>query len=302
MTNISGSTSFHSTYVPNENGLPIHRDRNINGVKGAIAGDVIGSMYEWHPVKTEDFPLFGRRSHFTDDSVLTVATADALLTDGDFTRAYRAWGLAWPDAGYGGRFSMWMRRPEAHPYGSYGNGSAMRSSPAAYAADSIEDVLRIAETTAAVTHNHPQGIIGAQALAGSVFIAMQAASNGDEAACKKEVRNFLEERCGYDMSRTVADIRPGYSFDVTCQGSVPEALICFLEATNFESAVRKAISLGGDSDTQACIAGAVAGALWGVPQSIWAQVRALLDESMIRILSAFQERFRKNIPAARGSC
>ncbi|HRV99482.1 MAG TPA: ADP-ribosylglycohydrolase family protein, partial [Aminobacteriaceae bacterium] len=133
----------------------------------------------------------------------------------------------------------------------------------------------------------------AQALAGSVFLARRAASNGTGASCKEEVRAFLERRCGYSLRRTVAEIRPDYTFDVTCQGSVPESLICFLEASDFESAVRKAVSLGGDADTQACIAGAVAGALWGVPEHIWKRVRSTLDASMLHILDAFEERFAK---------
>ena len=293
MTEDMRLATSQETQIPEAKEFSTRRTRSIDGVLGAVAGDVIGSVYERHVIKTETFPLFGIFSRFTDDSIMTVATADALLSDGDYARAYRSWGRAWPDAGYGGKFSRWLRKEHASPYGSFGNGSAMRASPAAYAADSLEEVLRIAEATSVVTHDHPQGILGAQALAGSVFPARRAASNGTDASCKEEVRAFLERRCGYSLLRSVAEIRPDYTFDVTCQGSVPESLTCFLEASDFESAVRKAVSLGGDADTQACIAGAVAGALWGVPEHIWKRVRSTLHASMLRILDAFEERFGK---------
>ncbi len=263
----------------------------INGVLGAIAGDIIGSVYEWNRIKTEDFPLFRPDAFFTDDTVLTIAVADALLTDGDYVRAYRQWGREWPDADYGGRFRQWLMEDDPKPYESFGNGSAMRASPAAYAARSLEEVLRIAKETAELTHNHPEGVIGAQAVAGATFIARKAALDGDEASCKREIKDFLQKHYGYDMQRAVAEIRPSYAFDETCQGSVPEALTCFLEATCFEDAVRKAVSLGGDADTQACIAGAPAGALWGVPEHIRQRTLGLLDAKMLRVLEAFAERF-----------
>lgn len=263
----------------------------IDGVLGAIAGDIIGSVYEWNRIKTEEFPLFSPDVFFTDDTILTIAAADALLTDGDYGRAYRQWGREWPDADYGGRFRQWLMEDDPKPYESFGNGSAMRASPAAYAARSFEEALRIAEETAAPTHNHPQGIIGARAVAGATFIARKAALDGDEASCKREIKKFLQNHCGYDMQRTVAEIRPAYAFDETCQGSVPEALICFLEASSLEDAVRKAVSLGGDADTQACIAGAPAGALWGVREHIRRRSLSLLGAKMLRVLEAFAERF-----------
>lgn len=263
----------------------------IDGVLGAIAGDIIGSVYEWNRIKTEEFPLFSPDVFFTDDTVLTIAAADALLTDDDYGRAYRQWGREWPDADYGGRFRQWLMEDDPKPYESFGNGSAMRASPAAYAADSLEEVLRIAKETAMPTHNHPQGVIGAQAVAGATFIARKAAPDGDEASCKGEIKDLLQKHCGYDMQRTVAEIRPSYAFDETCQGSVPEALTCFLEAACFEDAVRKAVSLGVDADTQACIAGAPAGALWGVPEHIRQRSLGLLDAKMLRVLEAFAERF-----------
>lgn len=252
---------------------------------GAIAGDIVGSAYERRPVKTTDFPLFSPASRWTDDTVLTIAAAEVILTGGDFEEAYRRWGRRYPDAGYGRAFRAWLlsRRPE--PYQSYGNGSAMRVSPAGWACDTLEQTLELARHSAVPTHDHPEGIKGAQAVAGAIFLARSGAS-------KEEIRTQTETRFGYDLGRTLDEIRPGYHFDPTCQGSVPEALTAFLESNSFEDALRKAVSLGGDSDTQACIAGAVAEAFYGgVPLEIAERVRVLLPAEMTRILDRFAEFF-----------
>ena len=228
---------------------------------GAIAGDIIGSRYEGRPVGDAHFGRFSTESTFTDDTVLTVATADALMHGGDYAEAYRRYYRRHPGAGYGGRFRRWAEVSDAGPYGSYGNGSAMRVSPIGWALDDLEGVLGEAERSAAVTHNHPEGIKGAQAVAAAVYLARVGEDRGS-------IRRYLEERFGYDLGRTLEAIRPHYRFDVSCQGSVPESLIAFLESDGYEDAVRKAVWLGGDADTMACIAGAVAEAYFGLPQEI----------------------------------
>jgi len=216
---------------------------------GAIAGDVIGSIYEGRgkQIKRENFPLFSPHCHFTDDSLLTIAVADAILTDGDYGPAIRQYALRYPHLGYGGRFKQWMGSDSSEPYFSYGNGSAMRVSPVGWAFDSVEDVLHEAQRSAAVTHNHPEGIKGAQATALAIFLARQRIE-------KEALRLEISARFGYDLYQTVAEIRPGYKFDSSCQGSVPQAIIAFLDSAGVEDAIRKAISLGGDSDTLAAIA------------------------------------------------
>jgi len=252
---------------------------------GAIAGDIIGSIYERKAIKTTDFPLFGPHNRFTDDTVLTIATADALLNDRDYAAVYRAYGRRYPDAGYGGTFIHWIFDDQAGPYHSWGNGSAMRVSPVGWAFDTAEAVLAEAERSAAVTHNHPEGIKGAQATALAVYLAR---TGHDKAAIKEEI----EQRFGYDLSRSLAEIRPGYRFDVSCQGSVPQAIIAFLEATDIEQAIRLAVSLGGDSDTLACIAGGIAQAHFGpVPPSIETEVRHRLPPDFLAVLDAFTAQY-----------
>ena len=218
---------------------------------GAIAGDVIGSVYEAHPIKYTDFPLFGRSSHFTDDTVLTVAAAYSILEKVDYATAFKTFGRRYPGAGYGSSFYQWIFSPDGRPYNSWGNGSAMRVSPVGFAFESIDAVLEEAERSASVTHNHPEGIKGAQATALAVFLARKG-ENTDF------IKSKIEKRFNYNLNRTLEDIRPEYRFDVSSQGSVPESIIAFLESNNFEDAVRKAVSLGGDSDTMACIAGGIA--------------------------------------------
>lgn len=240
---------------------------------GAILGDIAGSVHEHAATKSIDFPLRTLGSRFTDDTVLTVATADALLRDGDYAAAYRRWGRRYPHAGYGGAFRQWLAADDAGPYGSWGNGSAMRVAPVGWWLDDLDAALEEARRSAAVTHDHPEGIRGAQAVAGAVFLARTGVS-------KEDIRRFLTERIGYDLSRTIDEIRPGYRFDVSCQGSVPEALTAFLESRSVEDAVRLAISLGGDADTQACIAGSVAEAYFGMPRRDEEWVTDMLPEDL----------------------
>jgi ADP-ribosylglycohydrolase len=254
---------------------------------GAIAGDIIGSVYEGRGkrIKTKDFPLFAEGCRFTDDSVLTVALADSLLHGSSYEMLLREYYHRYPHAGYGGMFRKWAQDREARPYNSFGNGSAMRISPVGFACSSLEEVLAKAEHYSAVTHNHPEGIKGARATAAAVYLARTGGT-------KKEIRNYIEDSFGYDLSRTLDDIRPGYRFDVTCQGSVPEAIIAFLESTDFEDAVRNAVSLGGDSDTQACITGGIAQAFYGgVPDSIREKVFGILDDGLRKVTMEFLARY-----------
>ena len=248
---------------------------------GAIAGDIIGSVYEAAPIKTTEFELFSEWSRFTDDTVLTVATAHALLKGVDYADAYRKFGRRYPRAGYGGAFIKWLMADNAPPYNSWGNGSAMRVSPVGFAGETLEEVLREAARSAAVTHNHPEGIKGAQAVASAIFMGRRGQS-------KEEIRRFVTEQFAYDLSPTIARIRPGYYFDVSCQGSVPQAIIAFLESEDVENAIRLAISLGGDSDTQGCIAGAIAYAYYGkMAAEIEHEVRRRLPPDFIAILDEF---------------
>jgi ADP-ribosylglycohydrolase len=248
---------------------------------GAIAGDVIGSVYEARPIKTKDFPLFHPRCRFTDDSVLTIAVAQAILTDGDYRRRVWEIGRRHPNAGYGGSFIGWLQSSDPQPYNSWGNGSAMRVSPVGWAFDDVDDVLREAERTAEISHNHPEGIKGAQAAALAVFLAR---TTRDKGLLKGEITG----RFGYDLDRTVDRIRPSYGFDVSCQGTVPEAVIAFLDAGDYEDAVRNAVSLGGDSDTLACITGAVAEAYYGrVGQDVVEKVQSSLTPDLWAITEEF---------------
>src|SRR5215211_5707687 len=239
---------------------------------GVIAGDVIGSRFEWEPIKTTDFPLFHPLCRFTDDTVLTIATASAILHGTPFADAYLDFGRRYPRAGYGGNFHIWLAAKDPQPYNSYGNGSAMRVAPVGWACPDEQRVLREAERSAVVTHNHPEGVKGAQATALAVFMARRGAS-------KNDIREAITSRFGYDLNRSTDQIRPSYYFDVTCQGTVPEAIIAFLESTDYENAVRLAVSLGGDSDTLGAITGGIAHAFYGqVPDAITERVRELLPQ------------------------
>jgi ADP-ribosylglycohydrolase len=253
---------------------------------GAIAGDIIGSVYEHQPIKTKDFPLFHPRCEFTDDTVLTVAIADAILSCRPYIESIREVGRLYPNAGYGGSFIRWLHSDDPRPYKSWGNGSAMRVSPVGFAFLSEDEVLRQAAMTAEISHNHPEGIKGAQATALSVFMARTGIG-------KEQMRSRIAQSFGYHMDRCVEDIRPTYSFDVSCQGTVPEAIIAFLDSDSYEDAVRNAISLGGDSDTLACISGGIAEAFYGdIPDSIQQKVRACLPPRLWQITEAFCLRYR----------
>ena len=251
----------------------------------AIAGDMIGSVHEQAHIKRLNFKLFNQNSSFTDDSVLTVAVADALLTGRPYDERIRHWARAHPLRGYGGMFRQWMRQDDAPPYNSYGNGSAMRVSPVGWAFHRAKEVLDAAEASARVTHDHPEGIKGAQAVALAIFLARKGAE-------RKAIRAEIEARFDYDLSRTIARIRPSYAFDVTCQGSVPEAIIAALEATDVEHAIRLAVSLGGDADTQACIAASIAEARFGPPpEALRLEVETRLDPDMLAIVEQFEARY-----------
>ncbi len=253
---------------------------------GAIAGDIIGSIYERRPIKTKEFPLFDHRCRFTDDTVLSVAVADAILTGRPYQQSLRELGRRYPRAGYGGSFSLWLQSDDPRPYNSWGNGSAMRVSPIGFAFSSEEDVLRHAKMTAELSHNHPEGIKGAQATALAVFLARTGAG-------KKQIRARIAELFGYDLNRTVDGIRPGYSFDVSCQGTVPEAIIAFLDSETYEDAIRNAISLGGDSDTLACITGGIAEAFHGgVRDDIVKEAQERLTPDLLQIVQEFRGKYR----------
>ncbi|MDM7323796.1 MAG: ADP-ribosylglycohydrolase family protein [Thermus sp.] len=255
---------------------------------GAIAGDIIGSVYERKPIKTKDFPLFQPESRFTDDTVLTVAVAQAILRGIPYGEALRYWGRRYPHAGYGPGFRAWLFSRDPRPYYSFGNGSAMRVSPVGFAFQSEEEVLREAAATAEVTHNHPEGIKGAQAVAVAVFLAR----NGWG---KEAIRLRLESLFGYNLGRTLEEIRPTYAFDATCQGTVPQAIRAFLESDSYEDAVRNAVSLGGDSDTLACIAGGVAEAYYGgVPAWIRKEVKKVLAGDLWSVVEEFYAGFGRD--------
>lgn len=252
---------------------------------GAIAGDIIGSVYEANPIKSTSFPLFSAHSKFTDDTVLTVAVAFSILNDVDYASSIKNFGLKYPYAGYGGSFYRWLHSAENKPYYSWGNGSAMRVSPVGFAFNSVENVLAEAKKSAEVTHNHPEGIKGAQATALAIFLAREGRS-------KAEIRREISKRFAYDLNRTLDEIRPDYHFDVSCQGSVPEAMIAFFESKDYEDAVRKGISLGGDSDTIACIAGGIAQAFYKeIQPEIISNTRKRLPKEFLTIIDEFNLRF-----------
>jgi ADP-ribosylglycohydrolase len=252
---------------------------------GAIAGDVVGSIFEFCPSKREDFAMFHIMSKFTDDTVLTVAVAAAILDDGNYAEKIQDFAARNPGRGYGGMFSEWIGQDDPKPYNSFGNGSAMRVSPVGFAFDDEDTVLLEAQKSAECTHNHPEGIKGAQATALAILRAR-------EGATKADIKAETEERFGYDLNRKLSDFQPMYQFDVTCQGSVPEAIICFLESKSYEDTIRKAISLGGDADTQACIAGGIAEAFYNeIPSFIEEEVRRRLNPELIEIVDRFYAKY-----------
>ena len=252
---------------------------------GAIAGDIIGSVYEFNPIKTKDFPLFSPHCSFTDDTVLTVAVADAVLNGRSYFESIRNIGRRYPDAGYGGFFLRWLHSEDSRPYNSWGNGSAMRVSPIGFAFSDEETILREAARTAEITHNHPEGIKGAQATALAIFLARTRSS-------KDEIRRTIQSRFAYDLDRTVDEIRPSYSFTESCQQTTPEAIIAFLDSTSYEDAIRNAVSLGGDADTLACITGGIAEAFYGeVPSEIRTKVLECVSPDLWEITDKFSTKY-----------
>lgn len=250
---------------------------------GAIAGDIIGSVYEGHNIKTTEFPLFDPRCTYTDDTVLTVAVADAILSAEEYGPKLKEWYRLFPGRGYGSGFRQWAVHGDGQGH-SMGNGSAMRVSPVGFAFTTLEEVLGEARKSALPSHNHPEGIKGAQAVASAIFLARTGKS-------KTDIKTYIQNTFGYNLGRTIDDIRPRYLFDATCPGSVPEAITAFLESDNYEDAVRKAISLGGDSDTIACMAGGIAEAFYGVPDYIRTRVLKELDDRLKIIVDTFMAKY-----------
>jgi ADP-ribosylglycohydrolase len=254
---------------------------------GAIIGDIVGSVYEWNNNKTKDFPLFTERSFFTDDTVMTIAVAEALMNGGssdDFIVSMKKYGRLYPNADYGGRFGSWLFSDDREPYNSWGNGSTMRVSPCGWAVslsklanEGIGYAEQLARKSAMITHNHPEGIKGAKVVAGAIYIMRHGKMNFQINEHKEFVKRYVEDKYDYDLSRTLDEIRPTYRFNESCQETVPEAIIAFLESMDFEDAIRNAISLGGDSDTLAAITGSIAEAAYGVPEEIALRALRYLD-------------------------
>ena len=252
---------------------------------GSLVGDMVGSVYEWKNIKMKDFPLFATDCFFTDDSILTIALADTLLSGTPYAENMRRFYRWYPDGGYGGSFRQWARSANPKPYNSWGNGAAMRISPVGYAFDDMETVLRKAEEFTAITHNHPEGIKGGQSVAAAIFLARTGQT-------KEEIQRYIESRFGYHLSRHVDEIRPTYTFDVSSQGTVPQAIRAFLDSTDFEDAIRTAISLGGDSDTVACITGGIAQAFYrNVPNPMQSAVYRILDDRLGDITLRFMQKY-----------
>jgi ADP-ribosylglycohydrolase len=262
---------------------------------GAIIGDIVGSPFEFdRGNKSTEFELFSRASSYTDDSIMTLAVGQALMdvvpdeskADEALVRRMREFSRAFPPpmGGYGGRFSCWLLSENPAPYGSFGNGSAMRVSSAGWLFDSLEETEHWAEITARVTHNHPEGIKGAQATAAAIFLAR---TQGPSVAAKGKVKAYIEQRFSYDLSRTLDDIRPGYHHVESCQETVPEAITAYLESDGFENAIRLAVSLGGDSDTLTAITGSIAEAAYGIPDDIGQQALQRLPEGLRDVLDQF---------------
>ena len=254
---------------------------------GAIVGDIVGSVYEFHNTKSMDFDLFTPWSNFTDDSVMTLAVAKWLLEDDLHTIHYLIYcmqelGDRYPYAGYGGRFHRWLEEDYPQPYNSWGNGAGMRVSPVGLYARTLDEALALAALTASVSHNHPEGVKGAQAIAACVFLCKEGKS-------KAEIKEYIEKTFDYNLNRSIAEIRPRYEFDVSCQGSVPEAIIAFLDGNSFEEVIRLAISLGGDSDTIGAMAGSIAACMYPIPDVIVNRCNTILTEDLKEIKDKFIE-------------
>lgn len=260
---------------------------------GAVLGDIVGSPYEFdRGNKSKEFEMWNNSVSFTDDSVMTIAIADALLrvpedAEDEFVKqavikSMQEWGHKYPQAGYGQRFLLWLEQKNPQPYDSWGNGSAMRVSPVGWLYDSLKETRRYARLTSEVTHNHPEGMKGAEATASAIFMARTGAS-------KDDIKEFIIQEFGYDLSRTCEEIRPDYYHVESCQQTVPEAITAFLEGTDFEDVIRTAVSLGGDCDTLTCIAGSMAEAFYGMPGEMKAEVRKRVDEDMLEVMDRFDE-------------
>lgn len=249
---------------------------------GAIIGDIVGSRFEFGKVrnKSEDFEFFHEKCKFTDDTIMTVATADAILNNKNFDETYREWGKKYLQVSYGSNFRSWIMNENMKPYGSYGNGSAMRVSPVGWLSNTLDDVFNFAEKSIEVTHNHEEGIKGGCSVACCIYLARNGVS-------KKIIKELIEYLFEYNLSEKLDDIRPNYKFDVSCQGSVPQSIICFLEGNNYEDVVRKAISLGGDTDTMGAIAGSIAEAYYGIPENIKNSAMKYLDSDIISVVNKF---------------
>ena len=252
---------------------------------GAVIGDIVGSVYEWNNIKTKEFPLFQDKCFFTDDTVMTIAVAEALMNGGekdDFIDAMKKYGRMYPDAGYGGRFGSWLLTDSREPYHSWGNGAAMRTAAVGWGFNSLEETQAMAALAAGVTHDHPEGIKGAVSAAAAIFLART--GHG-----RAEIKEYVERKFGYDLSQTLDEIRPGYQFSERCQDTVPQAMIAFLESIDFEDAIRNAISLGGDSDTLAAITGGIAEAAYGVPRELKDKAWEYLAEPLREVLRRWQK-------------
>ena len=273
---------------------------------GAIIGDMVGSIYEFHNHRSKEFPFFNSRCYPTDDSIMTIAVAKAILENDGKAEGLEEQTVKWmqkigrpyPGCGYGGRFYEWMYASNPHPYNSFGNGSAMRVSACGWAGNTLEEVKALSRAVTVVTHNHPEGVKGAEATACAIFLARTGHS-------KEKIRAFIEDNC-YTLDFTLDEIRPTYRFDVTCQGSVPQAIEAFLESTSFEDAIRNAISIGGDSDTLAAITGSIAEAFYGIPEELRKQAISQFiigcktqylyatvknDPDLLAIVEAFEQRY-----------
>lgn len=247
---------------------------------GAIIGDVIGAPFEWRNERRKDFELFGSQSRFTDDTVLTAATAEALLTNRPYAEVYRKYFNLYPSCGFGGMFLQWGMDKNKGPYNSYGNGSAMRVGPVGYAASTLSEAIEEARKSAVVTHNHPEGIRGAEATAAAVYLA----KSGFD---KEFIRISIRDGFFYDLDFDMDNLRKSYKFDHSCQGTVPQAIFCFLQGQDFEDCIRNAISIGGDSDTIAAICGSIAGAYYNIPAGMWRQTSDRLDQHLLNIVDRF---------------
>lgn len=258
---------------------------------GAIIGDIVGSRFEFdRGNKSREFELFGKGCEFTDDTVMTVAVAEALMDAGKdadektikeyLIRSLKKWGQKYPDAGYGARFIDWVLSDDPKPYGSYGNGSGMRVSPAGWLYDSMERTREVARWTAEITHNHPEGIKGAESTAAAIFLARNGAS-------QKEISDYIEDEFGYDLSRSLDEIRPNYHHVEDCMETMPEAFECFLESESYESCLRNVMYIGGDTDTLCAIAGAIAEAYWGVPEELIKQAVIYISEDIEAVIERF---------------